>query len=130
MRSASPWKRVRYRLECAGLTLAAKLIPLLSRGACFHLANFLGTLMSIFDRPGRRVALNNLEVAFGDQLSVAQRKHVTRESFQHFARSMLDLMWTSRLNAENYSQYIEFVNYEQAFSGDTGQIVACFHYSN
>src|SRR5205085_1408085 len=35
-----------------------------------------------------------------------------------------------RLTAENYSRYIEFVNYEEAFAGETGRVVACFHYSN
>ncbi len=86
--------------------------------------------MSIFDRHGRKVALSNLEVAFGEQLPMAQRKRIMRESFQHFARTMLDLMWSPRLTRENFSRYIEFENFEEAFGGDTGHIVACFHYSN
>jgi Kdo2-lipid IVA lauroyltransferase/acyltransferase len=126
----SPWKRFRYRLERFGLRAAAILVPLLSRKACFHLANFLGAAMSIFDRHGRKVALSNLEVAFGDRLSLAQRKRIMRESFQHFARTMLDLIWSPRLTRENFSRYIEFENFEEAFRGDSGHIVACFHYSN
>ena len=62
----SRWKRFRYWLEWLGLVGATRLIPLLSRKACFHLANALGTLMSIFDRRGRKVALENLTVAFRD----------------------------------------------------------------
>src|SRR5450759_4957536 len=66
----SSWKKIRYRLEWLGLRLATKLVPLLSRKTCFHLAQFLGAAMSILDRPRRKVALSNIEVAFGDQLSI------------------------------------------------------------
>src|SRR5438876_4960931 len=129
----SQWKRVRYRLEWVGLCLATRLIPLLSRKACFRLAHFLGWLMSVFDRHGRKVALNNLEVAFGDRLSIDQRRRITRESFQHFARTTLDLLWSPRLTRENFSSYIELENFEET-ARDTGPersvIIACYHYSN
>src|SRR5436189_6426557 len=65
----SCWKRTRYRLEWLGLSLATKLIPLCSRRACYRLAQLAGTLLSFLDRHHYHVALSNLEVAFGDQLS-------------------------------------------------------------
>ena len=46
----SIWKRIRYRLEWAGLLTAAKLVPLLSRKGCDRLALALGELMSILRR--------------------------------------------------------------------------------
>ena len=128
----SIWKTIRYRLEWAGLLFVAKLIPLLSRKACYQLALGLGTLMSIVDRHGRKVALSNLEVAFGDRFSQRERKQITRESFQHFARTMLDLLWSSRLTAENFSQYIELENFEetQRYGPERSIMIACYHYSN
>src|SRR5438105_3256080 len=107
------WKRLRYRLEWLGLVLATKLVPLFPRKVCFHLANFLGLLMSIFDRHGRRVVLSNLEVAFGDELSAGERRRIARESFQHFARTMLDLLWSPRLTSKNFSDYVEFENFDE-----------------
>jgi lauroyl/myristoyl acyltransferase len=98
----SGWKRVRYRLEWIGLLVAAKLIPLLSRKSCFRLAQNLGALMSILDRNGYRVALNNLEVAFGDELSEHDRRKIARESFQHFARTVVDLLWSPNLTREKF----------------------------
>ena len=129
----SRWKQFRYRLEWLGLYLATKLIPLLSRKACFHLANFLGALMSIFDRHGREVALSNLEVAFGDSLSISDRKRIARESFQHFARTMLDLFWSPRLTRETFSDYIEMENLgevTQTTGPERSFIAACYHYGN
>src|SRR6266568_2599104 len=129
----SRWKRIRYRLEWAGLVLATKLIPLCSRKVCYHLAQVAGVLLSFLDRQGYRVALGNLEVAFGDQLSARERRKIARESFQHFARTMVDLLWSPRLTPLNFLWYIELQNFEETMR-DTGTqrsvIIACYHYSN
>src|SRR6266576_7294138 len=87
----SRWKRFRYQLEWLGLVLASKLVPLLSRRACFYLAGFFGSFISIFDRHGREVALSNLEVAFGNQYSLQERRRILRESFFQFSGTLLDL---------------------------------------
>jgi len=129
----SQWKRVRYRLEWLALRLAVKLVPLLPRKGCFYLAHFLGALMPIFDRHRYGVALNNLEVAFGNQLSIQQRRKIARESFEHFARTMLDLLWSLRLTRENFSRYIELQNFEETERGtgpERSVMIACYHYSN
>jgi Kdo2-lipid IVA lauroyltransferase/acyltransferase len=129
----SRWKRIRYRLEWIGLLLATKLIPLLSRRECYHLAQVAGALLSFLDRPRYRVALNNLEVAFGDQFSAHERRKIARESFLHFARTMIDLLWSPRLTQENFSRYIELQNSEETARGtgpERSFITACYHYSN
>ena len=129
----SRWKRVRYRLEWIGLLLVAKLIPLFSRKSCFHLAQTLGALISIFDRHRYKVALNNLEVAFGNQLAIRERRKIARASFQHFARTMIDLLWSSHLTRENFSRFIELENFDE-IARSTGPehsfIMATYHYSN
>src|SRR5437660_1182435 len=48
----SRWKRIRYRLEWIGLILATKLIPLLSRRACYYLAQTAEALMPRTDPAG------------------------------------------------------------------------------
>ena len=127
------WKKIRYRLEWLGLSLVAKLVPLLSRKACFRLALAAGTIMSLLDRHGARVALSNLEAAFGDRFSASERNEIVRRSYQHFARTMLDLFWSPRLTRENFSRYIELQNLEET-ARDTGPehsfVTACYHYSN
>src|ERR671919_2533079 len=129
----SRWKRIRYRLEWLGLVLATKLIPLCSRGACYHIAQAAGALLSFVDRPRYQVALSNLEVAFGDRFSPKERQKIARESFQHFARTMVDLLWSPRLTRQNLSRYVEFQNFEETSRGtgpERSAIVACCHYSN
>jgi KDO2-lipid IV(A) lauroyltransferase len=129
----SRWKRLRYRLEWLGLVLATKLIPLCSREVCYHIAQTAGALLSIVDRDRYQIALSNLEVAFGGAFSLEQRRKITRESFQHFARTMIDLFWSPRLTQENFSQFIELQNFGET-ARDTGPerslMIACYHYSN
>src|SRR5437899_178018 len=129
----SRWKRIRYRLEWVGLLLATKLIPLFSRRACYYLAQTGGALMPTFDRHHYKVALNNLEVAFCDQLSIHQRRKIARQSFQYFARTMVDLLWSPRLTRENFRDYIEFENLEEidrVSGSERNFITACYHYGN
>jgi Kdo2-lipid IVA lauroyltransferase/acyltransferase len=124
---------MRYRLEWLGLVLATKLIPLCSRRVCYHIAQIAGALLSFVDRDRYQVALSNLEVAFGGAFSLEQRRKMTRESFQHFARTMVDLLWSPRLTQENFSQFIELQNLGET-ARDTGPerslMIACYHHSN
>jgi KDO2-lipid IV(A) lauroyltransferase len=129
----SQWKRIRYRLEWLGLLLATKLIPLCSRRLCYHLARTAGALLSLLDRHRSHVALSNLEVAFGDRFSPDERRKIARESFQHFARIMIDLLWSPRLTQQNFSRYIEWQNVEETAHGtgvERSFILACYHYGN
>src|SRR5215469_2102105 len=129
----SHWKRLRYRLEWIGLLLATKLIPLFSRKTCYYLARGAGALLSFLDWHRYQIALSNLEAAFGERFSLHERRKIARESFQHFARTMVDLLWSPRLTHENFSRYIEWENLEET-ARDTGPersfITACYHYSN
>ena len=45
---------------------------------------------------------------------------------------MLDLLWSPRLTAENFSKYIELENFEetQRYGPERSVMIACFHYSN
>src|SRR5260370_7973027 len=88
----------------------------------------------MLDRRGRRVALSNLRVAFGDEISSERRAQIVRESYQDLAGTMLDFFWSSRLTSENFSRYVEFENREAWDEEDTRPgkpvIVGCYHYSN
>jgi len=89
--------------------------------------------MPIFDRHHYKVALNNLEVAFGDQFSKHERRKIARKSFQHFARTMVDLLWSPRLTQQNFARYIELRNFEETARGTGSErsvMIACYHYSN
>src|SRR5205807_8193905 len=123
------WKKLRYRLEHVGLLIAAGLVPLLPRPVVVALAKIFGALASLLDRYGRRIALANLDCAFGQKYSASEKRRILRQSYQHFAQTMLDLMWSPRLTPENFSRYIEFEGFREVDPRQSG-IVVCYHYSN
>ena len=87
----------------------------------------------IVDRHYRKVALSNLEVAFGNQFSVKERRKIVRESFQDFTRTLIDFLWSPNLTWGNFSRYIELENFEEctrAIAEKRGVIIACYHYGN
>lgn len=124
----SRWKQFRYRLEYLALSGLAAVIALLPRAGVVALAQLAGLLAFTFDRAGRRVALANLDVAFGETHSLAAKRLIARQSYQHFARTMIDLMWSPRLSGENYTRYLELEPFPQ--KPGEGIIIALFHYSN
>src|SRR6185369_1841825 len=129
----SDWKSWRYKIEWLGVRLLALLIPRLPRGVVVHLGRMAGALAARFDFEGRRVALNNLEAVFGDRFSATERARITRQSYQQFASTMLDLFWNPRITADNWREYIEFVGWDEFARtvGPTGPcIIAACHYGN
>ena len=123
------WKPLRYRVEYCVLQLAARVIARLPRIFVLLLARVGSAIASVLDREGRRVALANLDLAFGDRLSRAEKRRIVRLSYRHFAQTMLDLMWSSRLSADNFRRYIELEKFPDLDPGQ-GAIVVCYHYSN
>ncbi|MEN3368168.1 MAG: Kdo2-lipid lauroyltransferase/acyltransferase [Verrucomicrobiota bacterium] len=130
---SAAWKKFRYRLEWLALKSVATVIPLLSRKSCYRLGQIIGALAAKLDRRNRPVALINLRAAFGAALSPARQAELVRESYQHFARTVIDLFWSPSLTSQNYSRYIDVENLElvQAeMKAGHAIIFACFHYSN
>ena len=129
----SRWKSLRYELEWLGLRLLSFIVPRLPRPFAVQFGRIAGTVAAHLDWPGRRVALSNLEAAFGDRFSAADRARITRESYQQFASTMIDLFWSPRINQENYRKLIEFEGWDEFARtvGPTGPcIIATCHYGN
>ncbi len=64
-----------------------------------EVAGWLAMLWFHLSRDRRRIAYENLRIAFGDELPEAERRRIARESFRHFGRSMGTLISVDRLHA-------------------------------
>jgi len=90
------FKKIRKVLEAPFTRLALALIPRLPRGAVLGLARTMGNAGCWFSPRTRRLGLANLDLAFGDTKTLAEKKRILRESLRNFALVMLDLLWFSR----------------------------------
>ncbi len=123
-------RRLRARLEVWGVRLAFALLPWTPRVGIQALATVAGSLFYWLDARSRRVALSNLEAAFGDQYSPTDRCRIARRSACHFALTFFDLFWARRLTAANLERYVVFEHLEtlQQHHQHGGVIGISIHY--
>ena len=126
-------KRLRCRIEFAGLWAVLRLVPLLSWRGVRGLAWFLGGLVYALDRRGRAYALENLSMVFGAEKSPEEIRRIACDSYRQFARTMLELFWARNFTAGNYSHRMGMEGWEQAreqVKRNSGGIFVCLHYGN
>ena len=127
------WRKIRYRLEWLGLVLLTTLVPLLPRRLIVLLANALGTVGYACDQRGQKVALANIEAAFGDQYTPTQRVDIARASYKNFARTMCDLFWARALTPKNFRHYLHVENIEvlhRLQARGESAVLICMHHGN
>ena len=130
---SSSWKNIRHRLEWLGLKTAATSVPMLGRDALCLLAQLLGSAAYFLDHRSRSTAIENLRVVFRDQYSKKQLQKIARRSFVYFAQVQLDNLWSPRLNAENYLEFVD-LDFEspdfEKLARERGAIWVTPHYGN
>lgn len=126
-------KKIRYKLEWVGLAFLYFTIPLLPRRLAHGLSRLLGSIAFLADKRGRETALENLNLIFGKEKSPEEIREIARDSYCHFAQTVIDQFWSRRVNAENYETYCEVAPddpeaVEEAL--ETGAIWVTPHYGN
>ena len=96
----------RRLLERAATRAALWAIPRLSRRGVLALARRLAGVARHLARRERRVALANLDFAYGGALTPERRDAILRGSFENAARTILDVVWFSRDNAARIRQWV------------------------
>jgi Kdo2-lipid IVA lauroyltransferase/acyltransferase len=104
----SALKRWRKRVEVGLMRLALALVPRLPRRLVVALARGIGTLMALLPLALRRVGMANLDLAFGDGISPADKRALLRRSCQTFALVLLDVFWFSRHTRERVLAHTRF----------------------
>jgi len=100
-------KRLRFRMEAGLFALALRWVPLLSRAAIMRLSYLGGRLGWIFARRDRRIAMANLDLAFGDTKTVLEKHRIVQQVFRTFAQTGLDYFWFSRDREQRMRDWVE-----------------------
>lgn len=127
------WKKIRHRLEVLGMDLLVWGIPKLSRSEILALARFAGDVVFAIDLRGRRVALANLDAAFGDNYLPSEKNRIARDSFRNLARTFLDLFWASGLSAPQFLDLLDIQGREHfdfPLPPGEGRIFYSAHFGN
>src|SRR5580658_8519863 len=103
----SRWKCLRHRLEAALLAPALWVIPFFPYQAVRCGGRCAGWLSYWFLGHPRRIALANLDVAFGETKTRLEKTRIARASFQSFGAAMLGLFWSARLTPALTKQIVD-----------------------
>jgi Kdo2-lipid IVA lauroyltransferase/acyltransferase len=120
-------------LEYAGLSAAAWLVAQLDFHTLRPLADFVGSLVYHLDPRGRRTALQNLESAFPQKFSPAEKRRIARGSYCSFARTMLELLWAPNMTEQFVFDHVVFEGWESdtcRTNPKKSAIYCCMHFSN
>jgi KDO2-lipid IV(A) lauroyltransferase len=105
----------------------------LPRRSCLFAGGVFGILIYHLDRKHRRLALANLEKAFGRSCAPTERSRRARASFRHFGRMLADnLKWT-HLDAEKRNRLLQVEGEEhihQALEAGRGTLIFSAHLGN
>jgi Kdo2-lipid IVA lauroyltransferase/acyltransferase len=121
---------LRHRLEYALVAAVAWVIGWLPWAAVQLAGRALGLAFYAFDAAHRRVATQNLELAFPSR-SPAECRAIARAVFQHFGAMLFELLKFSRLTPRQMLQRVEFEGADrarQAYQGGRGVFLLTGHF--
>ncbi len=96
-------------LPLMGLSLLSRLLP---RALWCQLGRGFGGLIHSLGAPLKRIALINLEFAYGDELSVEQRRSLLRRNFAHYGVGSFEWISMFRMNERRRQQICDQVKIE------------------
>jgi Kdo2-lipid IVA lauroyltransferase/acyltransferase len=100
-------KKLRHRLEYAAVAGARAFVRLLPMPAVLGLGTLIGIIFYTFDRPHRRLAMNNLASAFPTR-PPSERAAISRGMFIHFGHLLTALLKFSTMSPEQMLARVEF----------------------
>lgn len=123
---------IRYKVELGAYRGAKFLVNLLPETVQLALGRWGGKLGYMLDSRHRRVALQNLELAFPDW-SLAERKRVAKESFGNIGTAAVELATSAQLDRQSYLGRLDFEgweNFELAEKAGNGVLLMTAHFGN
>ena len=99
----------------------------------WRLAEILGRLWFRLDTKHRLIALNNLKLAWGDELTEKERKNIARKNFIHLARVVLELPYIRKVTPEEVEGFVSFDGLEHfnaAMEKGRGVLLLTSHFGN
>ncbi len=105
----------------------------LPKGWAMQIGRGMGMLYYTLVKKRREIALNNLQIAFGDDLTAKQRTEICKASFVNVGKTCVEFLRFPKLNAENIWDHVTVEGQENlytALEGEKGAIVFLAHFGN
>lgn len=107
-----------------------RVLPRRMRLAC---GRALGSLVFAVDARHRRITIDNVSRAYGDEKTDAEKRAIARGAFRHFGAMLFELMTFGKPSADAIEALVELEGvegYEKALAGGHGVILTTGHFGN
>jgi Kdo2-lipid IVA lauroyltransferase/acyltransferase len=105
-------------------------VPHLPRRVILGLAWIGGNLGFLFDPRGRRIGRANLNIAFSDTKTPAEKRSILRTAYITMARTFLDVIWFGTCPEKRLPRYVELDESMQQLFCAKNQICITAHFGN
>ncbi|OVE75367.1 hypothetical protein BVX97_04650 [bacterium E08(2017)] len=123
-------KHIRFVGESILAGAAFLIIPLLSRKMVLSLSRWLGDRAYSIAKRERKIAMSNLDIAFGADVSVDRKTEIIRSSFRSFALLLMDYFWFSRRTKARIEKWVTFDDSYQHYWDTKPAVVVTCHFGN
>jgi KDO2-lipid IV(A) lauroyltransferase len=109
------------------------LLALWKKRTIWKLAQITGRLWYRADSRHRRIAMRNLELAFGDELTETERETICRKTFIHLACVLLEFPCLFYIDADDVDRLITFSGLDNVYAAmekGTGVLGMTSHFGN
>ena len=128
-------KKIRYFLEYILFRLVLFPVQMLSMKGICRLGGLLGSAFYYISPKRRKIARTNLDIAFGDTKTPAEKNRIAKQSMIHMVTIALQCLWASRNTQQRVRQLfpndpkgLEIL--EEALSRGKGVFYLTAHYGN
>ncbi len=109
------------------------LINLLPEGFALWAGRQLGNMMYTLDLEHRRVAIQNLQVAFGQEKSKEERHAIAKKNFQNLGMMAIEFFRIPGMDLETYKEKVEAEGVDEALKvleKNKGALLLLGHFGN
>lgn len=120
-------------LEAAVFRLLMRLAHVVPRPAWLRLGGAAGALAGWVDRRHRRIAADNLRLAFGESLDPSEARRIVRACWMHFGRVLVDTLRLPALACEDVTGLVRYRGLEHvraAYASGRGVLLFSGHYGH
>lgn len=126
-------KRLKYFAIYLLVVILGFTVRRLSFRSAIRLGQKLGDLLAVLIKKRRKIAVSNLQLAFGKEKTKSEIREITLNCFENIGKNIIEFLRFPCLNLEDFWNYVTIVgkeNVERGLERGNGVIIFTPHFGN